>query len=220
MDAAVTVFGDLAGRTPVSPQSAALDLVRSYAHDCLHYATFRRYRLTGRGEIARVQYGINFRQPDGRTYSAADAPGDGPTRNLGILMEGATDAEATAIARQTARSCGITGMGPEAGPRGLALGDVTGALTARGIEAALASGHPYARCLGRFGRTVTTRYQALLTELDGGPGEAHGQFVAAMISGDLAPLEAWLDTRHGPGSFVRLFRAPSFDSEAEPELVR
>ena len=61
MDAAVTVYGDLTGRTPVSPQSAALDLVRSYAHDCLHYATFRRYRLTGRGEIARVQYGINFR---------------------------------------------------------------------------------------------------------------------------------------------------------------
>jgi hypothetical protein len=32
MDAAVTVFGDLTGHTPVSPQAAALDLVRSYAH--------------------------------------------------------------------------------------------------------------------------------------------------------------------------------------------
>jgi hypothetical protein len=108
MDAAVTVFGDLTGRTPVSPQAAALDLVRSYAHDCLHYATFRRYRLTNRGEIARVQYGINFRQPDGSTYSAPDIPGDGPTRNLGIVMEGVTDAEATAIARQATQSCGIS----------------------------------------------------------------------------------------------------------------
>lgn len=68
MDAAVTVFGDLTGRSAASPQAAALDLVRSYAHDCLHYATFRRYRLTDRGEIARVQYGINFRQPDGRRH--------------------------------------------------------------------------------------------------------------------------------------------------------
>jgi hypothetical protein len=50
--------------------------------------TFRRYRLTDRGEIARVQYGVNFRQSDGRTYSAPDVPGDGPTRNLGIVMEG------------------------------------------------------------------------------------------------------------------------------------
>ena len=137
MDAAVTVYGDLTGRTPVSPQSAALDLVRSYAHDCLHYATFRRYRLTDRGEIARVQYGINFRQPDGRTYSAPDQPGDGPTRNVGILMEGATDAEATAVARQTAESCGITITEPEPGASGPALADTTGTITVGCIEAAL-----------------------------------------------------------------------------------
>jgi hypothetical protein len=218
MDAAVTVFGDLADRPPLSPQSAALDLVRSYAHDCLHYATFRRYRLTGRGEIARVQYGINFRQPDGRTYSVPDQPEDRPTRNLGIVMEGATDAEATDIASQTAKSCGITSMDPEPDLSGLALADATGNLTASGIEAALASAHPYARSMGRFGRTVTMRYQALLAELGGGPGEAHGRLVTAMISGDLAPLEAWLDARHGPDSFARLFRAPSFD--LDPELVR
>jgi len=218
MDAAVTVFGDLTGHTPVSPQAAALDLVRSYAHDCLHYATFRRYRLTDRGEIARVQYGINFRQPDGRTYSAPDVPGDGPTRNLGIVMEGATDTEATAIARQAAQSCGITAVDSEADVPGLAFADVTGTVTADDIGAALLSDHPYARSLGRFGRTVTLRYRALLSELDGSPADAHSQIVAAMISGDLAPLQTWLDARHGPGSFARMFRAPF--SGAEPELVR
>jgi hypothetical protein len=218
MDAAVTLFGNLTGQAQGSPQLAALDLVRSYAHDCLHYATFRRYRLTDRGEIARVQYGINFRQPDGRTYSAPDVPGDGPTRNLGILMEGATDAEATAVARQTAESCGITDMDPEPGASGLALGDATGTLAAGDVHAALSSEHPYARSLGRFGRAVTMRYRALLAELDSEPGEAHGQFIAAMISGDLAPLETWLDARRGPGAFARLFRALSCD--AEPDLVR
>jgi hypothetical protein len=218
MDAAVTVLGDLTGATPASPQAAALDLVRAYAHDCLHYATFRRYRLTDRGEIARVQYGINFRQPDGRTYSAPDIPGNGPTHNLGIVMEGATDAEATAIARKTAQSCGITGTDPEAGLPGLAFADVTGTVTAGGIEAALLSDHPYARSLGRFGRTVTLRYRALLSELDASAADAHSQIVAAMISGDLAPLEAWLDARHGPGSFTSMFRAPAF--VADPELVR
>jgi len=218
MDAAVTVFGDLTGQTPASPQAAALDLVRSYAHDCLHYATFRRYRLTDRGEIARVQYGINFRQPDGRTYSAPDIPGDGPTRNLGIVMEGATDAEATAIARQAAQSCGITGTDVEAGLPGLVFADVTGTVTADGIEAALLLDHHYARSMGRFGRTVTLRYRALLSELGVSPADAHSQIVAAMISGDLAPLDALLDARHGPGSFARMFRAPT--SGAEPGLVR
>jgi hypothetical protein len=133
-------------------------------------------------------------------------------------MEGATDAEATGIARQTAESCGITSMDPEADAPGLALADATGTLTAGGIGAALASGHPYARSLGRFGRMVTDRYRALLAEFGGELGQAHGQFIAAMISGDLAPLETWLDARRGPDSFVRLFRAPSFG--AEPDLVR
>jgi hypothetical protein len=216
MDAAVTVYGDLTGRTQGSPQSAALDLIRSYAHDFLHYATFRRYRLTDRGEIARVQYGINFRHSDGRTYSAPDDPGDGPTRNLGIVMEGATDAEATGIAGQTAASCGIGSMDPEPGVPGLAHADATGAITATGIQAALSSDHPYARSLGQFSRTVTARYRALLAGLDREPAGAHGQFTAAMISGDLAALGTWLDMRRGPGSFAQLFRASSFDEVPGP----
>ena len=105
-------------------------------------------------------------------------------------MEGATDAEATAIARQTAGSCQITSLDPDPGVPGLALADATGTLTVDRIEAALTSGHPYMRSLGRFGRTVTMRYRELLAELERDPGEAHGQFIAAMISGDLAPLEA------------------------------
>lgn len=216
MDATVTLFGDLTGQALVSPQSAALDLIRSYAHDCLHYATFRRYQLTDRGEIARVQYGINFRQPDGRTYSAPDDPGDGPTRNLGIVMEGATDAEATAVARQAAVACGITAINPEPGPPGLALADATGTITVS--ETVLSSGHPYARSLCRFARAVTARYRALLAGLADDPAEPQGQFICAMLSGDLAPLEAWLDIRHGRGCFPRLFRGPSFD--AVPKAVR
>jgi hypothetical protein len=85
------------------------------------------------------------------------------------------------------------------GPRGaaadLAFADVTGTVTAGGIEAALLLDHPYARSLGRFGSTVTRRYRALLSELDATAADAHSQIVAAMISGDLAPLEAWLDGR-------------------------
>jgi hypothetical protein len=46
-----------------------------------------------------------FSDLTGRTSvppQAAALDGDGPTRNLGIVMRGATDAEATAIARQAA----------------------------------------------------------------------------------------------------------------------
>jgi hypothetical protein len=216
MDAAITVYGDLTGTWRACPQLAAVDLVCSYAHDCLHYATFRRYRLSDRGEIARVQYGINLRHLDGRTYSAPDGPGDGPTRNLGILMEGATDAEATAIARQTVKAAGITVMEPDAGLPGMALADATGVLTTKAMLDAQASAHHYAQSLGRFNGTVTARYRALLRELADDPGELHDQIVMAMISGDRRPLKAWLAARHGPGCFARLFRSPSF----VPEPVR
>jgi hypothetical protein len=214
MDAAVSVYGDLTSTLPASRQSAALDLVRSYAHDCLHFATFRCYRLSDRGEIARVQYGINFRTLDGRTYSAPDKPGDGPTRNLGIVMEGATDAEATAIASQTAGACGITVTDPEAGLHRMAFADTTGTLEPGAIRGALSSSHAYVRSLGRFNQAVTLRYRALLRELSSDSGEVHEQFIRAMISGELPPLEEWLDSRHGAGCFARLFRAPAFDAAA------
>ena len=67
-----------------------------------------------------------MRLPEVTGCPLPDLLGAGPTRNLGILMEGATDAEATAIARQTAESCGIVVEDPELGMTSLALADATG----------------------------------------------------------------------------------------------
>jgi len=95
MDAAVTVYGDLTGQAPMSPQAVALDLVRSYAHDCLHYATFRRLALscvliTGSNQdgLARVTQGTPetwaaFRRP-GLTRT-----GHGASRRVPTLTTGA-----------------------------------------------------------------------------------------------------------------------------------
>jgi hypothetical protein len=71
MEAAVTVLGDLTGQAPVSPRAATLDLVRSYAHDCLHYATFRRYRLN-----------TGARSPASSTASTSASPTGAPTPPL------------------------------------------------------------------------------------------------------------------------------------------
>jgi hypothetical protein len=110
MAAVITLYGDLTGNRTRSPQIAALDLLRSYAHDCLHFGTYRRYRMwnTSTGdEIGRVQYGINFRKSDGRTYSSPDRAINRSTRNLGIVMEGATDREARMVARHAAQREGV-----------------------------------------------------------------------------------------------------------------
>jgi hypothetical protein len=60
-------------------------------------------------------------------------------------MEGATVAEATAVAGRMTASCGIGSMNPEPGVPNLALADETGTIVAAGIQAALSSDHPYAR---------------------------------------------------------------------------
>jgi hypothetical protein len=219
MTATITTYGPLTGTAPPGPQAVALDLVRSYAHDCLHYGTCRRYRLTPDGLVARVQYGINFRSLDGCTYSAPDLPDATATRNLGIVMEGATDAEATTIARQAAALAGITGMADPTSTAPYAFEDTTGTLTPVAIEDAEASAHPYLRALAGFNCAVTERYGALVRLLADNPRELHRHFIMAMISGDLTRLEQWLDLRHGPGCFASTFKASVWDSAAGPREV-
>ncbi|MEU6853381.1 hypothetical protein ABZ901_26080 [Actinacidiphila alni] len=75
-------------------------------HDCLHYGSFREYRIWG-GRVVRTAYGINRRDEYGRSYSAPDPSAAGPTRNLGVVMEGAGDREARKIARAAVVRCGV-----------------------------------------------------------------------------------------------------------------
>lgn len=126
MIAVITMYGPLGRDTPQLPDLALLDLLRAYAHDCLHYGSRRRYVDIG-NRLVRTQYGINFRRASGRTYSAADPKGTSHTRNLGVVMEGACDREARRVARGAA---GRAGLGePEDWAGRLAFRDVTGTLT-------------------------------------------------------------------------------------------
>jgi hypothetical protein len=74
----------------------ALELARSYLHDCIHASTFRTIRLVPHGVSAkfpvyREQYGFNFRKPSGISYSNPHNPEDLPrTINLNLLMDGVT----------------------------------------------------------------------------------------------------------------------------------
>jgi hypothetical protein len=82
--------------------------------------------------IARTRYGINFRRPDGRAYSRPDPPGTASTRNLGIIMEAATDREARTITRQIADMASLTE--PATDPDRAEYRDATGRLAAADIR--------------------------------------------------------------------------------------
>ncbi|MEU3074281.1 hypothetical protein [Streptomyces laurentii] len=212
MVAVITMYGPMGGRTPETPSLALLDLLRAYAHDCLHYGSRRRY-VDVAGAPVRTQYGINFRRTNGHSYSPADKQGSRHTRNLGIVMEGACDREARSIARHTAERFGVSE--PSDALSGLAFRDVTGTLSngdtcdAGALESEERA--RYVASLRGYERGVNRRYAHFLEEFaPGEERECHSLILEAMISGGMYTLGAWLDERHGPGTFMGLFRSPGY----------
>lgn len=192
----------------------ALDLLRSYVHDSLHYGSFREYVIYGTG-VFRLRYGINRRDPGGASYSALDAPDAASTRNLGIIMEGATDREARTIARYTAITLGISE--PSDPTARLMFHDTTGQFTDADRDELARQPHPhdvngagldrYLSSMARYERDVNARYGAFLNEIGGSESShLHALIVAAMTTGDAVALRTWLDERHGTDAFAGIFR--------------
>lgn len=200
--AVISCYGDLFGDTPSAPGVTGLDLVRGYVHDCFHFLTFRCYRLGSTG-IHRSQHGINFRRESGSTYSARDPKGSGSTRNLGIIMEGAFDREATSIARDAALKAGATC--PADGVDRYAWSDAIGDV----VEAPRTD--PLLKAMNGYARAVAAPYAGFLVEIGGADAaELHSLIIAASLGGDLGHLQGWLDQRYGPGEYAALFRAEAY----------
>lgn len=195
--------GARAARRPPAPGVAGLDLIRAYTHDCFHWGTFRSYRLGTTG-IHRNQHGINFRRENGSSYSARDPHGSASTRNLGVIMEGAFDREATAVVRDVAAITGIPC--PATGIDRYAWHDST----ADGLHPP-DSADSWLIAMNGYAASVTAPYAAFLTEI-GGPDsdELHDLIIRATLDGSLSPLQRWLEDRYGPGEFATLFRSVAY----------
>lgn len=86
----------------MSKKLRTIELLRDFIHDCLHHSTFRSFRRAVRTpakspseakhrvpEVYREQYGINFRNEDGLSYSSPELTVRSPeTINLNLLMDG------------------------------------------------------------------------------------------------------------------------------------
>ncbi|OAA22253.1 hypothetical protein UG55_105111 [Frankia sp. EI5c] len=213
LGAVVTSYGQLAASGREQAALTALDLLRTYAHDCLHYASYRVYTLHN-DTLTRVRYGLNRRDLNGSPYSARDRPGSRTTRNLGIVTEGAVDREARAIARQVAATYKL--RAEHTGFDGLVFRDATGQLSdtdRTGLAsltepAGAANQHRYLAAMASYERVVNARYQAFLAEIGGSDQEElHDAIIRGTLSGDRSEVYAWLEGRHGPNAFEELFRA-------------
>lgn len=200
--AVISRYGDRAETTPPAHGMGGVDLVHAYVHDCFHYLTFRSYRLGTTG-VHRNQHGINFRRESGSTYSARDPQGSASTRNLGVIMEGAFDVDATAITSEAAAKVGVAC--PAEGIDRYAF------LDAIGEPQAAPEDVPWLASMNGYVALVTTPYGAFLAEI-GGPdsGELHALILTTTLTGELVKLERWLDERYGPGEYAALFRSDAY----------
>lgn len=216
MTALITMYGPMDRHVPEDPGLAMLDVVRAYAHDCLHYGSARRYVLAEDGQVVRTQYGINWRRPDGRSYSTADPQDATHTRNLGTLMEGACDREARRLTWKVAELYDVFGPNLPADPGWWAYRDVTGGLgeSEPPTDAGASFGGEtaaYVESMGRYEHGVNRRYGRWLDEFGAGEREQlHDLVLTATISGDAAALCRWLDSRHGPGTFAATFQTDGY----------
>jgi hypothetical protein len=142
------------------------------------------------------------------------------TRNLGVVMEGATDREARSIARDAAVQASV--RQPLNGVNYFTFRDETGLLDVHDLSAlqgpryanetnsAVAS---YLQNLVAYARGVSVRYETFLHEVGQGEGdELHSLIITSMISGRLAPLSSWLAARHGSAAFAALFKAETWSA--------
>jgi hypothetical protein len=169
---------------------------------------------------------VNFRKWNGKSYSAKDPIRSITTRNLGNIMEAATDRFAHAFVFSLAEKIGYTA--PSKSTKSYIYRDCTGQLTPedmlhlREIERGIASidaslaFQTYLKNLRLFVQYVTMRYRCFLVEFD--PQEhhhIHELILEAMFSGRLRRLYQCLDTICGEKqSFSRLFKSLHFSVHA------
>ena len=92
-----------------------LELAKNYIHDSIHASTFRSIRTMPAAnfteyKVYREQYGINFRKPDGTSFSSVEATKKSPLSiNLNLLMDGVADHFAEKAVKEQSSKINIVG---------------------------------------------------------------------------------------------------------------
>ena len=192
-----------------------IELARSVVHDALHHSTFRSFRRAIRKpaaspalgkhrvpEIYREQYGFNFRNQDGVSYSSALRARAPASVNLNILMDGVVVLTTANALRNVSAGLLIGGRGLEAEViREIACEPFDNQRLPRAAE---------------FRDAVTTPTQQFLAHW--ASQDLFVLMLQAMVSGDRTPLKEFFARRLGiDDAWSQLFRQPAFSLPLNPE---
>jgi hypothetical protein len=183
------------------------EAARSYLHDCLHHSTFRSYRRAvtkprTRAEakrceprVYREQYGFNFRNSEGMSYSSIDITALVPKAiNLNLLMDGIVVIVVASIISRESAPINLNKF-----DKGV-LYEVIG-------KPFKVPDYEHAQT---FHYGVTKPSQAFISHWG---GDAFLRLaLTAMMTGELDPLKSYFNRRYGEeGAWEKVFRRPDFN---------
>lgn len=180
-----------------------LELCKNYIHDSIHSSTFRSIRKMpsqafSEYYVYREQYGINFRKPDGVSFSSTEATKKVPLSiNLNLLMDGIADMYAEKCLKLKPTDYNIIG---------------STALETAIINQLLGLSYDKSiyRLPSRFNNTVITPTKIFIDYWD--KGEILSDLILkAMLSGELAELKDYF-SRHlsNKDAWEIIFKRPNF----------
>ena len=154
-------------------------------------------------EVYREQYGINFRNKDGVSYSSPELTGRSPEAiNLNLLMDGVVVLAVSEALREIVRKANCENELEEMIQREIMLESFD--------KNALPRAH-------RFAMQVTEPSRKFVEYW--GKGELMSLVLQAMMTGDLAAIKRFFEERTGiEDAWKKLFRQPSFLLPENPEI--
>ena len=179
----------LTGKATTNPAIMTLDLIRNYLHDSIHAATYRNFAkntdASSREPVYRHQYGLNFRTPDGKSYSAPNLTEQHSPYaiNLNLLMDGLT---MLVVADETRKVWNGIPNKPQLNRLEQEILD--------GILYPAGSGAEENKLGHNFNRNVARRTQEFLKYWEiGNEGQLRDLFFDAMIAGQLGNVKAYFE---------------------------
>ncbi|MDQ3014685.1 MAG: hypothetical protein M3Q73_02390 [bacterium] len=182
------------------------EAVRAYLHDCLHYSTFHSYRRVVlipkvaaeakycEPRVYREQYGFNFRNSEGLSYSDRSLTALVPQAiNLNLLMDGIVVNVAASLIKRQLKLTGLTDF-----DNGI-FHEVIG-------EPFEVPGYRHAQ---KFFDAVPKPSQVFIEHWGG--DEFLKVAFTAMMTGEVAPLKHYFNLKHGEeGAWEKVFMRPEF----------
>ncbi|OHA32159.1 MAG: hypothetical protein A2928_00505 [Candidatus Taylorbacteria bacterium RIFCSPLOWO2_01_FULL_45_15b] len=210
-------FVVLLDRRLVSKELRTIEMIRNFLHDCFHHSTYRSFRRVIRipaasanvaknrvPEVYREQYGINFRDQDGFSYSTSRLTERSPEAiNLNLLMDGAIILVIAELMREA--------VGDEAHGSSQLEKEIRKEIFLEPFDAfVLQRAH-------RFYKSVIEPSQLFIEHWGG--RDFTVLVLQAMMSGELQALKQFFDEKTGTQNvWEKRFKRPGFRLPSNPEI--